>query len=196
MEACGRAAVMGYSLQQPISVKGSAFPLRGEMKLNGVKLWSVKPCKASHLEGSLVTGRPPPSVSVPIPEMSGRSLLSIAFPRGSFLLIDDDNPFPWSELSLFPVHMFINIEHIHVMVWKRIVGNIWFGVKMLNLILQSKTCSSHPRMCLHVRPAGSTVYVVSESLDETGGHVKPTRPLLHVLFYMPRESLSCETSHE
>ncbi|KAJ8561257.1 hypothetical protein K7X08_027447 [Anisodus acutangulus] len=61
---------MGSSLQQPVWVKGSAFPLKGEMKLNGVKLWSVKPCKASKLEGSLVTGRPP-SVSVPIPEMAG-----------------------------------------------------------------------------------------------------------------------------
>ncbi|KAF3685751.1 hypothetical protein FXO37_00309 [Capsicum annuum] len=63
------------------------------------------------------------------------------------------------ELSLFQVHMFINIEHIHVIVWKRIVGNIWFWVlqmndlcvsQLLNLILQGKAClngmSSHPRM--------------------------------------------------
>uniref|UniRef100_M1CVE3 Serine hydroxymethyltransferase n=1 Tax=Solanum tuberosum TaxID=4113 RepID=M1CVE3_SOLTU len=70
MEACSRAAVMGSSLQQPVWVNGSAFPLKGEVKLNGVKLWSVKPCKASQLEGSLVSGRPP-SVSVPIPEMGG-----------------------------------------------------------------------------------------------------------------------------
>ncbi|KAL3321733.1 hypothetical protein AABB24_039373 [Solanum stoloniferum] len=71
MEACSRAAVMHSSLQQPVWVKGSAFPLKGEVKLNGVKLWSVKPCKASQLEGSLVSGRPPSSVSVPIPEMGG-----------------------------------------------------------------------------------------------------------------------------
>ncbi|KAK4354800.1 hypothetical protein RND71_026994 [Anisodus tanguticus] len=71
MEACGRAAVMSYSLQQSVWVKGSAFPLKGEMKLNEVKLRSAKPCKASQLEGSLVTGRPPSSVSVPIPEMAG-----------------------------------------------------------------------------------------------------------------------------
>ncbi|XP_004253097.1 serine hydroxymethyltransferase 3, chloroplastic-like [Solanum lycopersicum] len=71
MEACSRAAVMGSSLQQPVWVKGSAFPLKGEVKLNGVRLWFVKPCKASQLDGSLVSGRPPSSVSVPIPEMGG-----------------------------------------------------------------------------------------------------------------------------
>ncbi|XP_016506712.1 serine hydroxymethyltransferase 3, chloroplastic [Nicotiana tabacum] len=73
MEACCGAAVMGSFIQQPVWVKGSAFPLKGEMiKLNGmVKLCSVKPCGASQLEGSLVTGRPPSSVSVPIPEMAG-----------------------------------------------------------------------------------------------------------------------------
>ncbi|KAG5597810.1 hypothetical protein H5410_039042 [Solanum commersonii] len=69
MEACSRAAVVGSSLQQSVWVKGSTFPLKGEVKLNRVKLWSVKPCKASQLEGSLVSGRPPSSVSVPIPEM-------------------------------------------------------------------------------------------------------------------------------
>lgn len=64
---------MGSFIQQPVWVKGSAFPLKGEMiKLNGVvKLCSSKPCRASQLEGSLVTGRPPSSVSVPIPEMAG-----------------------------------------------------------------------------------------------------------------------------
>lgn len=79
MEACGGAAVIGSSLQQPVWVKGSAFSLKGEMKLNGVKLWSVKPCKASQLEGSLVTGRPPSSVSVPIPEMGGIFQTSVLF---------------------------------------------------------------------------------------------------------------------
>ncbi|CAN4095537.1 unnamed protein product [Withania somnifera] len=71
MEACSRAAVMCSSLQQPVWVKGSAFPLKGDMKFNRVKLWAIKPCKASQLVGSLVTGRPPPSVSIPIPEMAG-----------------------------------------------------------------------------------------------------------------------------
>lgn len=99
MEACGGAAVMGSSLQQPIWVKGSAFPLKGDMKLNGVKLWSVKPCKASKLEGSMVTGRPPSSVSVPIPEMGGN------FSNFHFILrvhihesYDADS---WSETFLF-----------------------------------------------------------------------------------------------
>ncbi|CAI0452467.1 unnamed protein product [Linum tenue] len=72
MEACAGTAVMG-SLQQPNWSKGTAFaPKKPTFVLfpRQVKLQSLKPCKAS-LEGSLVTGRPPSSVSVPIPEAEG-----------------------------------------------------------------------------------------------------------------------------
>jgi len=59
------------SLQQPVLSKGLAFPMKRSVIIGfpyQVKLNSVKPCRASSLEGSLVTGRPPSSVSVPIPE--------------------------------------------------------------------------------------------------------------------------------
>ncbi|OMP06355.1 Serine hydroxymethyltransferase [Corchorus capsularis] len=71
MQACSGAAMMG-SLQQPMGVNRPAFPLRGS-GISGfphqIKLISVKPCRAQ-LEGSLVTGRPPSSVSVPVLESS------------------------------------------------------------------------------------------------------------------------------
>ncbi|KAG6772630.1 hypothetical protein NC652_017672 [Populus alba x Populus x berolinensis] len=70
MQATSGAAVMG-SLQQPVLSKGLAFPMKRSVIIGfpyQVKLNSVKPCRASSLEGSLVTGRPPSSVSVPIPE--------------------------------------------------------------------------------------------------------------------------------
>lgn len=74
MQSCsGAAAVMG-SLQQPIWIKGLAFPSEGLVfseNQNHVKLVSVGPCRTSHLEGSLVTGRPASSVSVPVPESGG-----------------------------------------------------------------------------------------------------------------------------
>ncbi|KAI3896775.1 hypothetical protein MKW98_009628 [Papaver atlanticum] len=80
MQAYSGAAIMGAAVQQPnLFTKGSStfFP-----KLNTttedrfpsqVRFNSVKTCKAvsSSIEGSLVTGRPPSSVSVPIPEMGG-----------------------------------------------------------------------------------------------------------------------------
>ncbi|CAL1404479.1 unnamed protein product [Linum trigynum] len=72
MEACTGTAVMG-SLQQPIWSKGTSFaPKKPTFVLfpRQVKLQSLKPCKVS-VEGSLVTGRPPSSVSVPIPEAEG-----------------------------------------------------------------------------------------------------------------------------
>ncbi|KAL3844223.1 hypothetical protein ACJIZ3_001626 [Penstemon smallii] len=73
MHACGGSAMMS-SIQQPIGTKGSVFPSKmvgvGGCP-NHVKLSSVKPCRTSQLEGSLVTGRPPSSLSVPIPEIKG-----------------------------------------------------------------------------------------------------------------------------
>lgn len=46
---------------------GIDFPCR-------IRLNSIKPCKASYVEGSLVTGRPPSSVSVPAPGIDGKSV--------------------------------------------------------------------------------------------------------------------------
>lgn len=74
MQACSGAAVMG-SLQQPIWVKGSRFPSEGSVMVgfpNQIRLNMVKACRCSSIEGSLVTGRPPSSVSVPIPEIGGK----------------------------------------------------------------------------------------------------------------------------
>ncbi|XP_057478862.1 serine hydroxymethyltransferase 3, chloroplastic-like [Actinidia eriantha] len=65
--ACSGTAVMG-SIQQPSLVKGSNFPPK-ELGFNGFgpqgKLNLIKPCRSSQLEGSLVTSRPPSSVSIP-----------------------------------------------------------------------------------------------------------------------------------
>ena len=74
MQSCSGAAVVMGSLQQPIWIKGSAFPCKGfgiSGNQNYVKLISVGACRASQLGGSLVTGRPPSSVSVPVPEIGG-----------------------------------------------------------------------------------------------------------------------------
>ncbi|OVA11744.1 Serine hydroxymethyltransferase [Macleaya cordata] len=73
MSAYSGAAIMG-AVQQPNFTKGSTF--LPKLSTSGgfpyqVRFNSVKPCKASSIEGSLVTGRPPSSVSVPIPEMGG-----------------------------------------------------------------------------------------------------------------------------
>ncbi|KAL7164548.1 hypothetical protein ACSBR2_040450 [Camellia fascicularis] len=71
MQACSGTAVMG-SIQQPIWAKaflpkGSGFSgFHHQVKLN-----LLKPCRSSQLEGSLITGRPPSSVSVPAPEIGG-----------------------------------------------------------------------------------------------------------------------------
>lgn len=72
------------SLQQPICIKGSALPSKRfgigiSGNQNHVKLISVGPCRTSQLEGSLTTGRPPSSVSVPIPEMGGKGFISLKF---------------------------------------------------------------------------------------------------------------------
>uniref|UniRef100_A0A5B6Z824 Serine hydroxymethyltransferase n=1 Tax=Davidia involucrata TaxID=16924 RepID=A0A5B6Z824_DAVIN len=73
MQACSGTAVMG-SLQQPIWTKGSTFPSKGygiSGFPNQIKLNMAKPCRSSQVEGSLVTGRPPSSVSVPVSEIGG-----------------------------------------------------------------------------------------------------------------------------
>ncbi|XP_038689572.1 serine hydroxymethyltransferase 3, chloroplastic-like [Tripterygium wilfordii] len=68
MQACTGAAMMG-SLQQPFRPKNSLFPVK-ECGLSGflnkIKLNSLKPCSCSVVEGSLTTGRPPSSASVPV----------------------------------------------------------------------------------------------------------------------------------
>ncbi|KAJ6361593.1 hypothetical protein OIU78_002094 [Salix suchowensis] len=71
MQATSGAAVMG-SLQQPVLTKGSAFPMKRSVIIGFPYQVKLKPCRASSLEGSLVTGRPPSSVSVPIPETGGK----------------------------------------------------------------------------------------------------------------------------
>ncbi|CAI9088329.1 OLC1v1022634C1 [Oldenlandia corymbosa var. corymbosa] len=74
MQSCsGAAAVMG-SLQQPVWVQGSAFPSKGfshGVSQNQLKMISVGPLKSSKFEASLVTGRPPSSFSVAMPEAGG-----------------------------------------------------------------------------------------------------------------------------
>lgn len=73
MQACRGDAIMG-SLQHPIRVKGSPFPSKGSAMVgcpNQIRLNMVKPCRYSSIEGSLVTGRPPSSVSVPVPAIGG-----------------------------------------------------------------------------------------------------------------------------
>ncbi|KAJ7958335.1 Serine hydroxymethyltransferase [Quillaja saponaria] len=73
MQACSGIASLG-SLQQPIWTKGLNFPAKG-FGVTGfnhqIKPNLVKPCKSSYVEGSLVSGRPPSSVSVPVPDIGG-----------------------------------------------------------------------------------------------------------------------------
>ncbi|GKV48722.1 hypothetical protein SLEP1_g55526 [Rubroshorea leprosula] len=73
MQACSGAGMMG-SLQQPVRATRPSFPLMGfgiSGSPNQIKLNSVRPCKLSHVGGSLVTGALPASVSVTVPEISG-----------------------------------------------------------------------------------------------------------------------------
>lgn len=73
LETCGGAAVMG-SVQQPIWVKGTKLFQKGfstNQYLQQIRLNSIKPCKVSNIEGSLVSARPPSSVSVPAPDAGG-----------------------------------------------------------------------------------------------------------------------------
>ncbi|KDP34120.1 hypothetical protein JCGZ_07691 [Jatropha curcas] len=73
MQSCSGTAVMG-SIQQPAWTKGSPL-LQKRFGVIGfphqIKLNSVKPCRYVNIEGSLATGRPPSSVSVP--EVGGGS---------------------------------------------------------------------------------------------------------------------------
>ncbi|XP_071723089.1 serine hydroxymethyltransferase 3, chloroplastic-like isoform X2 [Rutidosis leptorrhynchoides] len=74
MQACTGAAMMGPLQKLPIWTKSSAIPSNG-IFVNGfplqAKLNSLKPCRSSSLEGSLVTGRPSSSISVSVPENGG-----------------------------------------------------------------------------------------------------------------------------
>lgn len=66
MQACTGSSLMG-SLQQPIWTEQSRFPSKGCGVIgfsHQVKLNLVKPCRSSYTEGSLVTGKPPSTVSV------------------------------------------------------------------------------------------------------------------------------------
>ncbi|KAF5451986.1 hypothetical protein F2P56_027033 [Juglans regia] len=66
MQACTGPSLMG-SLQQPIWTEQSRFPSKGCGVIgfsHQVKLNLVKPCRSSYTEGSLVTGKPPSTVSV------------------------------------------------------------------------------------------------------------------------------------
>ncbi|XP_047967019.1 serine hydroxymethyltransferase 3, chloroplastic-like [Salvia hispanica] len=73
MQVCGGSAIMN-SIQQPVGTKISAFPSNWTGTIGSpshVRMSSFKPCRSSQLEGSLVTGRPPSSASVPVPEIGG-----------------------------------------------------------------------------------------------------------------------------
>ncbi|CAA2983340.1 serine hydroxymethyltransferase 3, chloroplastic-like [Olea europaea subsp. europaea] len=64
---------MGFT-QLPVWTNGSVFPSKGFGMggcSNHVKFSSVKPCQSSQLEGNLVSGRPPSSVFVVVPEFGG-----------------------------------------------------------------------------------------------------------------------------
>lgn len=73
LQSCSGAAVMG-SVQQPVWVKGTTLFQKG-FSTNEfpqqIRLNSIKPCKVSNIEGSLVSARPPSSVSVPAPDAGG-----------------------------------------------------------------------------------------------------------------------------
>ncbi|KAK2973933.1 hypothetical protein RJ640_001401 [Escallonia rubra] len=74
MQACSGTAVMG-SFQQPVWIKGSNLLPKGSGTVglpHQLKLSSIRPCKSSQFEGSLVTGRPPSSVSISVPEVRDR----------------------------------------------------------------------------------------------------------------------------
>ncbi|KVI02463.1 Pyridoxal phosphate-dependent transferase [Cynara cardunculus var. scolymus] len=73
MHTC-TGAIMG-SLQQPVWIKESTFLPKGHGVggfLRQVNLGSLRPCRSSQIEGSLITGKPPSSyVSVPVPKGGG-----------------------------------------------------------------------------------------------------------------------------
>lgn len=73
MQACGGATVMG-SLQQPICCKITSLPLKGFDASgfpNQIQFISVKPYRVSGFQGNMVTGRPPSSVSMAMPNNIG-----------------------------------------------------------------------------------------------------------------------------
>lgn len=75
MHACG-GSMMG-AVQQSVWMKGSGLHPKISTGVDfpwGIRLNSLKPCKASHVEGRLVTGRPPSSVSVPAPGIDGNPI--------------------------------------------------------------------------------------------------------------------------
>lgn len=71
MQAC---TTMSSLQQQPIWTKGLNFPAKGYGSNNGflpqVRFCNIKPSKASHVEASLVAGKPS-SVSFSVPEIGG-----------------------------------------------------------------------------------------------------------------------------
>ncbi|KHN47361.1 Serine hydroxymethyltransferase, mitochondrial [Glycine soja] len=71
MQAC---TTMSSLQQQPIWTKGLNFPAKGYGSNNGflpqVRFCNIKPSKASHVEASLVTGKPS-SVPFSVPEIGG-----------------------------------------------------------------------------------------------------------------------------
>ena len=73
MQATAGVAMMG-SLQQPVWTKGLSFPSNKGYGGNGfipqLTFHNARPCKASPVEGSLVTGAPS-SLSVSVPEIGG-----------------------------------------------------------------------------------------------------------------------------
>ncbi|XP_020988196.1 serine hydroxymethyltransferase 3, chloroplastic isoform X1 [Arachis duranensis] len=73
MQATTGVAMMGSLQQQPVWTKGMTFPNKG-LGNNGclaqTKFYSLKPCKASHVEGTVLTGTPS-SLSVSVPEIGG-----------------------------------------------------------------------------------------------------------------------------
>ncbi|KAL6533993.1 Serine hydroxymethyltransferase 3, chloroplastic [Orobanche hederae] len=80
MQACGRSSAMINSTLRTVGAKGSVFPSKRigiGLCRNHVKLSSVKHCKSSQFEGSLVTGKPSSPVSVPNPEIGVVHLLAV-----------------------------------------------------------------------------------------------------------------------
>ncbi|MED6133546.1 Serine hydroxymethyltransferase 3, chloroplastic, variant 2 [Stylosanthes scabra] len=71
MQATTGVAMMDSLLQQPVWTKGMTFPNKGfgnNACLPQVKFYSLKPCKASHVEGTVLTGTPS---SLSVPEIGG-----------------------------------------------------------------------------------------------------------------------------
>lgn len=82
MQTCGGATVMGSLQQQLILSKGTSldsklfrsFGFSSQVLLNSVKSYRV-----NGIRGSMVTGRPPSSVSMSVPENIGNYTLTFIF---------------------------------------------------------------------------------------------------------------------